>query len=970
MINVNPTNPSSILDVSAELTPVTPVDIDSATAFSAKHAHIWAEGTDAEVEDLGGEHSSKEWAEIAKEAAEHLVIDSELSTTSENAVQNKVVTTALNGKQPTITGAATSIVSDNLPQNRALVSNLSGKVGASGVTISELLCLQGATGSIQTQLNGKQPTITGAASSVVTNNLTAQKVVVSDSNGKLASSIIGFTELDALQNVTGNIQSQLNGKQATITGGASTIASTDLTASKALVSDSNGKVAASSVTSTELGYVSGVTSAIQTQLNGKQPNLPAGTTGYFLQKTADGYTWTSAIGADQNLSNLTDTGKNIANWSTNVSNCLVEIPQNAKLDVDSGRLYVRAGSIAYIPNGNNAYTTYSFSSDIYLSPQYYNNKNLPVCWCEGLGIVTGLNSYTVSALPATPSLYVVYYVTDENKCYFIDGDRTAKQCSLPLSIVNRTADAGFTEIVQNFNGFGYVGSTVFILPGVKVAIPNGRNSDGTLNNTIYTVSDIKTNSSFYTGKINYASTNSTSISMSTSYAETNKQPATNSTLWYNYDENKCYRVNNSGVNEYWQQVLFAKVDVDSTGKIQGLKPCKVPTISSGKAYTDLSNLDNTGKNISNWSTNITNCLTSIPQNIKLSLSNNTITLAAGSKLYRADGTYLFTYEDETVNIAANTNADGILFYNITDKYLGWAQKTECYAQDTTPSGSQYMLWFDTANSIIKHTSDTGTTWTICSMPLGTFTATSGTITSIDRTFNSVGFIGNCAFMLPNVAGLYPNGRNADGTLNNLPWRYDGVCKLLLQYNESFYGAEIIKHSQSTLDYAAASGMIVSNTAPGGAAWQYWYCPAENKTRYIAGSGSSWFERPATAVGKIWCTNQQIYDIEPYEVYSDIKINPNIFPQYNNGITITIPLKDVGYWTAPQDGWVSINLSGSYRNSYKLWANNDNLIWEVGDDINENTKQMGTIIPVKFGTRLSYSRSNDDFENKTTIFYAI
>lgn len=40
-----------------------------------------------------------------------------------------------------------------------------------------------------------------------------------------------------------------------------------VTASRALVSDGSGKVSASSVTATELGYLSGVSSAIQTQLN-------------------------------------------------------------------------------------------------------------------------------------------------------------------------------------------------------------------------------------------------------------------------------------------------------------------------------------------------------------------------------------------------------------------------------------------------------------------------------------------------------------------------------------------------------------------------------------------------------------------------------------------------------------------------------------------------------------------------------
>lgn len=44
---------------------------------------------------------------------------------------------------------------------------------------------------------------------------------------------------------------------------------TGLTASRALVSDGSGHPTVSAVTSTELGYLNGVTSAIQAQLNGK-----------------------------------------------------------------------------------------------------------------------------------------------------------------------------------------------------------------------------------------------------------------------------------------------------------------------------------------------------------------------------------------------------------------------------------------------------------------------------------------------------------------------------------------------------------------------------------------------------------------------------------------------------------------------------------------------------------------------------
>ena len=61
----------------------------------------------------------------------------------------------------------------------------------------------------------------------------------------------------------------MNAKQATITGGATTITENNLTANRALISDSSGKVAISDITSTELEYLDGVASNIQSQLDDK-----------------------------------------------------------------------------------------------------------------------------------------------------------------------------------------------------------------------------------------------------------------------------------------------------------------------------------------------------------------------------------------------------------------------------------------------------------------------------------------------------------------------------------------------------------------------------------------------------------------------------------------------------------------------------------------------------------------------------
>ena len=93
------------------------------------------------------------------------------------------------------------------------------------------------------------------------------------------------------------ITNLINAKQDTITGAATTIVSSDLTVSRALISNGSGKVAVSTVTDTELGYLSGTTSAVQTQIDSKQNTLTAGA---GIDITSDTIS--------TNLSNLVDTG--------------------------------------------------------------------------------------------------------------------------------------------------------------------------------------------------------------------------------------------------------------------------------------------------------------------------------------------------------------------------------------------------------------------------------------------------------------------------------------------------------------------------------------------------------------------------------------------------------------------------------------------------------------------------------------
>lgn len=111
---------------------------------------------------------------------------------------------------------------------------------------------------------------------------TASRAIVSDGSGNLAVATTTAVEIGYVSGVTSAIQTQINAKKTIATGNAYKFETTDVsgnlqettvTASKAVATDANGLPVASATTATELGYVNGVTSAIQTQLDSKEPTI-------------------------------------------------------------------------------------------------------------------------------------------------------------------------------------------------------------------------------------------------------------------------------------------------------------------------------------------------------------------------------------------------------------------------------------------------------------------------------------------------------------------------------------------------------------------------------------------------------------------------------------------------------------------------------------------------------------------------
>ncbi|MBS1984979.1 MAG: hypothetical protein JST16_12490 [Bdellovibrionales bacterium] len=168
-------------------------------------------------------------------------------------------------------------------------SGISGKVSKTGDSMSGALQVGAAITSTGV-VTGSGVNVTGA---------TASRIALFDGSKNVVSSAFSTTdtELGYLSGVTAALQTQINSINTTTAGisgkvaktgdsmsgalqvgaaitstgtvTAATLNATSLTANRVIATDSSKNLAASSVTDTELGYLSGATGAVQTQLNAK-----------------------------------------------------------------------------------------------------------------------------------------------------------------------------------------------------------------------------------------------------------------------------------------------------------------------------------------------------------------------------------------------------------------------------------------------------------------------------------------------------------------------------------------------------------------------------------------------------------------------------------------------------------------------------------------------------------------------------
>ena len=176
------------------------------------------------------------------------------------AMYVKVTSTGSLSATRTLTVAPTSI------SKMLIVEN--GTSGSQSISVKQG---SGATVAIP---NGKTKVLmlegTGSGAGVIDaldKLALSSNVTINDETPINASSTTTFTNKTFDANGTGNSITNIENADISASAAIAFSKMANLTASKALQSDGNGDVSASGVTNTELGYVSGVSSAIQTQLN-------------------------------------------------------------------------------------------------------------------------------------------------------------------------------------------------------------------------------------------------------------------------------------------------------------------------------------------------------------------------------------------------------------------------------------------------------------------------------------------------------------------------------------------------------------------------------------------------------------------------------------------------------------------------------------------------------------------------------
>ena len=207
--------------------------------------------------------------------------------------------------------------------------------------------------------------------------------------------------------------------------------------------------------------------------------------------------------ADNNLSNLTETGEKHFLNKAQLSNCVLEVPQRIKLEFVNGVLTLKAGSQLLQPDGVNDDGNWMFkyktvesdivfpgigSGSVYQGPIFIDARNASTDTDNViLDCYVPDNCGTGPSFPAAPNEYMRFWNTSDNRLYIYINSTWRSDLDMTFPIADVTINTTSIQSLDNvYNTTIACGNGLLVQSGVKALMPNGLNPDGTLNNLEYT----------------------------------------------------------------------------------------------------------------------------------------------------------------------------------------------------------------------------------------------------------------------------------------------------------------------------------------------------------------------------------------------------------------------------------------------------------------------------------------------------
>ena len=227
----------------------------------------------------------------------------------------------------------------------------------------------------------------------------------------------------------------------------------------------------------------------------------------------------------------------------------------------------------------------------------------------------------------------------------------------------------------------------------------------------------------------------------------------------------------------------------------------VTEVLNDKVDIDFNNVPSNSVGFARCSTEVTNCITSVPNRIKYTLVDGVLTILKGSVAVVPYGTEDLTSQFPVGSTflhgnmkVYDTSWDGSKFFVLaelqSDKQVSQSGTYELTvfmsanagtivnfstgadaSGDTIPTSVQ-DFYHTTLNTLKRYANGAEQSGQFLSFPIMRISMVDSLVTDVRDVANGAGYIASTIWVDKEVKGLIPNGRNEDGTLRNIEWTND------------------------------------------------------------------------------------------------------------------------------------------------------------------------------------------------------